>query len=202
MWRMRRQTEKRKRTGEGLTKVQQHRKTRWGRRRENKMDSPVTFPSFKWAEFGTNDYFKAIDEINDVYRKCSRSAKRRKSSVPRSVQWWWTRQRMSSRRLEEVSMKSTGSTPGHPKPLCPSSVLMWHSFMIHASIVTHLGNSCLRSENHCKGKDPWDQAQHENSQHVDVFPVQRVPHWVQGSHWKADVWMQVMQKTYWGRLLH
>jgi hypothetical protein len=33
------------------------------------MDSPVTFPSFKWAEFGTNEYYKAIDEINDVYRK-------------------------------------------------------------------------------------------------------------------------------------
>ncbi len=33
------------------------------------MDSPVSFPSFKWAKLGTNDYFKAIDEINDVYRK-------------------------------------------------------------------------------------------------------------------------------------
>ena len=33
------------------------------------MDSPVTFPSFKWAEYGTSDYFKAIEEINDVYRK-------------------------------------------------------------------------------------------------------------------------------------
>ena len=33
------------------------------------MDSPVTFPSFKWAEFGTNDYFNAIDKINEMYRK-------------------------------------------------------------------------------------------------------------------------------------
>ena len=33
------------------------------------MDSPVTFPSFKWVQFGTNEYFKAIEEINDVYRK-------------------------------------------------------------------------------------------------------------------------------------
>ncbi len=33
------------------------------------MDSPVTFSSFKWAKFGTNDYFKAIDKINEVYRK-------------------------------------------------------------------------------------------------------------------------------------
>ena len=33
------------------------------------MDSPVTFPSFKWAKFGTTDYFNAIDKINDVYRK-------------------------------------------------------------------------------------------------------------------------------------
>ena len=33
------------------------------------MDSPLTFPSFNWAEFGSSDYFKAIDEINDIYRK-------------------------------------------------------------------------------------------------------------------------------------
>ncbi len=36
---------------------------------EKKRDSLVTFHSFKWAKFGTNDYFKAIDEINEVYRK-------------------------------------------------------------------------------------------------------------------------------------
>ena len=34
-----------------------------------KINSPVNFPLFKWVKFGTNDYFKAIDEINDVYRK-------------------------------------------------------------------------------------------------------------------------------------
>ncbi len=33
------------------------------------MDSPITFPLFKWAEFGNNDCFEAIDEINDIYRK-------------------------------------------------------------------------------------------------------------------------------------
>lgn len=33
------------------------------------MDSPITFPSFKWAKFGTNDYFNAIDKINEMYRK-------------------------------------------------------------------------------------------------------------------------------------
>ena len=33
------------------------------------MNSPVNFPSFKWAQFGINDYFKAIDKINEVYRK-------------------------------------------------------------------------------------------------------------------------------------
>ena len=33
------------------------------------MDSPENFPLFKWAQFGTNDYFKAINEINDVYKE-------------------------------------------------------------------------------------------------------------------------------------
>ena len=34
-----------------------------------KIYSPVTFSSFEWAEFGTDDYFYAIDKINDIYRK-------------------------------------------------------------------------------------------------------------------------------------
>ena len=33
------------------------------------MESPVTFPSFKWDKSGTNDYFKDIDEINEGYMK-------------------------------------------------------------------------------------------------------------------------------------
>ena len=33
------------------------------------MDSPVTYPEFKWAELDSNEYLKAIDEINDIYRK-------------------------------------------------------------------------------------------------------------------------------------
>ena len=52
-----------------MTNIQQRTRTRQVRRHENKMDSPVNFPSFKWAKHGTNDYFNAIDEINDVYRK-------------------------------------------------------------------------------------------------------------------------------------
>ena len=34
-----------------------------------KMDSPVAFLSFEWAGFGTDDYFYAIDKINEIYRK-------------------------------------------------------------------------------------------------------------------------------------
>ena len=33
------------------------------------MDSPVTYPRFKWVKFGSNEYLKAISEINDIYRK-------------------------------------------------------------------------------------------------------------------------------------
>ena len=59
----------RKRTGEGLTNKKQYIKTRRARKHKNKMDSPVTYPEFKWAELGSNKYLKAIDEINDMYRK-------------------------------------------------------------------------------------------------------------------------------------
>ncbi len=50
-----------------------------------KMDYLVSFPLFKWANFGTNDYFHAIDEINDVYRKMLMIGKAKKYSVTRFV---------------------------------------------------------------------------------------------------------------------
>ena len=67
--RLQRQKHNRKRTGEGLTNIKQWTKTRRARKHKNKMDSPVTYPKFKWAEFGSIEYLKAIDEINDMYRK-------------------------------------------------------------------------------------------------------------------------------------
>ena len=33
------------------------------------MDSPVRFPSFKWAHWGTNEYFNATHKINEIYRE-------------------------------------------------------------------------------------------------------------------------------------
>ena len=33
------------------------------------MHAPVTYPDFKWAMNGTDDYFYAIDQINDMYKK-------------------------------------------------------------------------------------------------------------------------------------
>ena len=67
--RLQRQKDNRKRTGKGLTKHKQYIKTRRARKHKNKMDSPVTCHKFKWAELGSNEYLKAIDEINDMYRK-------------------------------------------------------------------------------------------------------------------------------------
>ena len=66
---VKKQKNNRKRTGEGLTNKKQYIKTRRARKHKNKMDSPVTYPRFKWAEFGSNEYLKAIDKINDMYRK-------------------------------------------------------------------------------------------------------------------------------------
>ena len=69
MYGMRRQNDNRKRTGEGLTNKKQYIKTRRARVHKNKMESPVTYPRFKWAKFGSNEYLQAIGEINDMYRK-------------------------------------------------------------------------------------------------------------------------------------
>ena len=33
------------------------------------MDSPIRFPSFKWTQLGTSEYFKAIDKTNEIYKK-------------------------------------------------------------------------------------------------------------------------------------
>ena len=67
--RLQRQKDNRKRTGEGLTKTKQWTKTRLAKKYKNKMDAPVTYPEFKWAELGSNEYLKAIDEINDMCRE-------------------------------------------------------------------------------------------------------------------------------------
>ena len=64
-----RQNDNRKMSGDGLTKKKQYLRTRRARRHKNKMDSHVTYPRFKWAKFGSNEYLKAISEINDIYRK-------------------------------------------------------------------------------------------------------------------------------------
>ena len=66
---VKRQENNRKRNGKGLTHKKQYIKTRRARVHKNKMDSPVTYPRFKWAKFGSNEYLQAIGEINDMYRK-------------------------------------------------------------------------------------------------------------------------------------
>ena len=33
------------------------------------MDSPIAYPKFKWTQFDINEYLKAIDTINGIYRK-------------------------------------------------------------------------------------------------------------------------------------
>ena len=64
-----RQKNHRKQNGEGLTKIHQQGITRRAKKHKNKFDLPITYPKFKWAEFGSNEYLKAINMINDIYRK-------------------------------------------------------------------------------------------------------------------------------------
>ena len=69
MYSLQRQKNNRKQTGKGLTKTKQYIKTRRTRRHKNKRDSPVTYSEIKWAELGGNEYLKAINKINNMYRK-------------------------------------------------------------------------------------------------------------------------------------
>ena len=68
---------KRMRTSEGLTNnIQRHRMRR--RRREQKqMDSVPNYPKFDWVEKDTEEYYDAIDTINECYRKMLKIGKAR-----------------------------------------------------------------------------------------------------------------------------
>ena len=36
---------------------------------QSKLDSPVKLPKFQWATIYSDEYYKAIEDINDAYRK-------------------------------------------------------------------------------------------------------------------------------------
>ena len=42
------------------------------------MDSPIEYPNFPWAPRRSQDYMKAIDNINDAYRKMLRIGEAKK----------------------------------------------------------------------------------------------------------------------------
>ena len=52
-----------------MTKGKQEWRTKKAKANEKYLDSSVDYPRFKWAPDGTNDYFEAIDDINEAYRK-------------------------------------------------------------------------------------------------------------------------------------
>ena len=60
---------KRQRTGEGLTKEHQYIRTRRAVTEQTKLDSPVKPPKLKWTTIYSDEYFRAIEDINDAYRK-------------------------------------------------------------------------------------------------------------------------------------
>ena len=64
-----RQKNKRRRTGDGLTKCKQIVKTRRAEKEQKELDSPVKHPEFKWTTTYSNEYFEIIEAINDAYRK-------------------------------------------------------------------------------------------------------------------------------------
>ena len=66
---LKRQKNKRQRTGDGLTKHKQWNRTRRATKEARKLDSPVEHPEFKWTTTYSDEYFKAIEDINCAYRK-------------------------------------------------------------------------------------------------------------------------------------
>ena len=66
---LKRQKNKRQRTGDGLTKTKQRDKSRRAGKEERELDSPVKHPEFKWTTTYSNEYFEIIEDINDAYRK-------------------------------------------------------------------------------------------------------------------------------------
>ena len=58
---------RRYRTNEGLTKNIQNVKMKQMRRKRKFMNSKVSYPEFKWAEFASKDYLYAIASINRAY---------------------------------------------------------------------------------------------------------------------------------------
>lgn len=64
-----RQERKRKRTSEGLTKNKQTLKMRQIKKWNKHMDSIMPWPEFKWCDKGGKDYYDAIEQINDKYKK-------------------------------------------------------------------------------------------------------------------------------------
>ena len=56
-------------TSEGLTKNKRKLRMQQVRRWNEYMNAKMPYPQFAWAEKGSDDYFHAIDTVNDRYRK-------------------------------------------------------------------------------------------------------------------------------------
>ena len=59
----------RRRNNQGLTENKQNARMKRMRKEENHLNARPTYPDFKWAELGSKEYWDAITDINDAYRK-------------------------------------------------------------------------------------------------------------------------------------
>ena len=66
---LKRQKNKRQRTGDGLTNHEQCARTRCATKEEKELDSPVKHQEFNRTTTYSDEYFKAIEDINSAYRK-------------------------------------------------------------------------------------------------------------------------------------
>ena len=110
------------------------------------MDSPVTFPSFKWAQYGTNDYFNAIDKINEMYRKMLTIGEAKKVFRDKVCPMMTAKTKdkfNKARRSLNVKYWKYTRTSKATLPKLSDDVAFVPD---HASIMAHLGNGCLCSE--------------------------------------------------------
>ena len=59
----------RNRTSDGLTKILRATVTRQTRVHKTYMDKEMPYPTFEWAQFGSQECLDVIEDINEAYRK-------------------------------------------------------------------------------------------------------------------------------------
>ena len=105
------------------------------------MHAPVTYPEFKWTRNGTDDYFYAIDQINDKYRKMLAISEAKKVFRDKTCPLMTVRSKKEFRCEQKNFKGNIWSTPNRTGQnlFCQSLSSMWSSF----PTLERIEKSCL-----------------------------------------------------------